>query len=220
MSSRKTGIILHTFDHTKSNWRHAMWGKPTEPGRIPTAVAAALETGASLLLVFTDIISVDRKNEGVMIRDSLFNHIEELPLYAESLPILKECSLVQIRDTMKQIFLLSDVHIVNTADEIAAVPSIFAGRGLESAIFVSNFDHASRVAQLIGTIWRDKGIVRPVAYICPAASLYSACSMQEVVVFEPPIIQSLGCDPRLLLKLMGNPDALARLQALLKEFDV
>lgn len=215
----RTGVVLHTFDHTDLNWFAAVWGTPSEPGRIPTAVAATLEAGAELLLVFTDIIPTDGKNTGAIMRDFLFSHMEELPKFAPSLPVLGEFSLSEIREILGRVFLLSDVRIVPTSDEVAAVPPIFKEKELTVAIFVSNFDHISRIAQLVGSMWKKMGITGLTPVFRPAKSLYSGDTMKNVVVFEPPATRGLlPVHPGRLLGLKGNSDALAQVDAVLKKF--
>lgn len=215
----RTGVVLHTFETADPHWYSAMWGIPAEPGRIPTAVATALETEAELLLVFTCISPLNGQNTGAAIRDLLFARIEELPEFAPSLPMLGKFSPAEIRETLGRIFLLSDVVIIPTADETAKVPAIFKERGLTVAIFVSNFDHISRIAQLVGAQWKEMGVQGLTPTFRAAWSLYSGGSMQDVVVFEPPAVTALGSvDPRRLLKIRGNAKALAEVDAVLKRF--
>lgn len=212
MSARwrpKTGVIIHTYDWREPNWAHVMWGNPVEPGRIPTAVAAALESDAALLLVFSDFVG--ERNEGAIIRDFLFDNIRALPLFAPSLPVFRDLSPEEILVKLESIFLLSDVVIKNTEDEVKAVPSLFGVEQIQKVVFVSSFDHISRVAQLAGRVWGEQAVFFPMAEFRPANTLYSG-PMDKVVVFEPPAVEALGpVHPKRLLGLRGNSEALARI---------
>ncbi len=188
----RTAVLLHTFDNHGPTWEIAVWGTPTRPGRIPTAVAAALEHNASLLMIFSENLS--GQNTGALIEDFLFKHAYELSQFTPTLPILGEWSPSAIREKLEKIFLLSPVLITNTADEVRLSYPILVEHGIEHVVFVSNIDHISRIAQLVGTLWVEQNLTGITFSFRSALSMYSppGSTMNDVVVFEPPAVTNLG----------------------------
>lgn len=209
MVRQRTAILLHTFDNRGPTWETAVWGSPMRPGRIPTAVAEALESNAELLMIFSENLS--GKNTGALIRDYLFEHIEELRAFAPTLPILCQVPLRVIERRLKKTFLLSDVQIKNTADEVWLAYPILLERKIDHVVSVSNIDHMSRIIQLVGALWTDQGHTDIAVSFRPALSMYSPAgsTMKDVVVFEPPAVAGLGpVNPRRLFTVWNNPQTI------------
>lgn len=218
----KTAILLHVYDCRLpwEKWFYVMWGTPELPGRIPTAVAATLETDAEIFLVFWDkdcyVPFPDGRNEAELIRDTLFERIGELPGFS-TLPILGYFTPEEIERAMRQVFRLSDVEVVNTEDEVREALSILKAENVERVVFVSSFDHMSRIVQLAGKHWGAE--LSTTIMFWPARALQTEGSMEEVmaevVVFEPPTVRALGVvDPRRLFGLQNNKEAIAQVDKL------
>ena len=220
----KTAVLLHIYEFREPNWREAVIGTPKTPGRIPAAVAVALETKAELFLVFREEISSDKetKDETELTRDTLFSLIDDLREFACSFPVFNHFALGEIREIMQRIFFISDEYVARTDDEIRKALPIFKARGIERAVFVSNADHISRIAQKGCELWEGELLVATATFR-PAPALYSSPqgSMKDVVVIEPPVVMALGpVNPRRLLGLRGKPQAIAEIDEALKRAGV
>jgi len=221
----KTAVLLHVFDCrlTQEEWFRVMWGTPALPGRIPTAVAAALESSAEVLLVFRDkfcyMPEPDGRNEAEVIHDTLFGNFDKLTEFASSFPVFGHFIPEDIRQVMS-IFRISDRYVVNTDDEVREALPILKEMGIEHVVFVSSFDHISRVAQRVGEFWAGEPLASNSSFR-PAPALHSGGSMKDVIVMEPSIVRALWLvHPKRLLGLRGNPEALARVDVVLSEVGV
>ena len=220
----KTAVLLHIYDFREPNWREVVIGTPKAPGRIPAAIAVALETQAELILAFREEISFGKetKNEAELTRDALFSLIDDLREFACSFPVFNHFALGEIRGIMQRIFFISDEYVARTDDEIRKALPIFKARGIERAVFVSSADHISRIAQKVCELWEGEPIVATATFR-PAPALYSSPqgSMKDVVVIEPPVVIALGpINPRRLLGLRGKSKAIADIDEALKKAGV
>lgn len=201
-------VVLHVFDCRNPAWEHAMVGTPEQPGRIPTAIAAAMEFGVEKLLVFRDREAVhpDGRNEAEVIRDTLFDLIDCIAEFGECLPVLRDHTPAEIRAVMEAVFEISDVFITNTADEIREALPICKRLGADQVVFVSNVDHIPRIVQLVGEHWCGEPMAARVQFR-PAPSLYfQHGSMRNLVVFELPAVNALlPLDIRRFFKLIRLP---------------
>lgn len=220
----KTAVLLHIYDFREPNWREAVIGVPKAPGRIPAAIAVALETQAELLLVFREEISFGKetKDEAELTQEALFSLIDDLREFTCSFPVLNYFTSDDIRGIMQRIFFMSDEYVARTDDEIRKALPIFKARGIERVIFVSNSDHISRIAQKVCELWEGEPLAATATFR-PAPALYSSPqgSMKDVVVIEPPVIVALGpVNPRRLLGLRGKLEAIAEIDEALKKAGV
>jgi hypothetical protein len=219
----KTAVILHIFDCRlpQEEWLYVMWGTPEAPGRIPTAVAVILETGAEALLVFHDTLCFmpepDGRNEAEVIKDTLFERLEELPGFANSLRVFSHVEVEEIRRRISESFRVLDPDVLNTDEEVQKALPMLEEMGMEHVVWVSSPDHISRVAQRVCELGMKKSIN---VSFRPSRTLSSG-AMEDVVVIEPAAVQQLlPIHPRRLLSLRGNPEALARIEEVLLKVGV
>ena len=106
----KTAVFLHGYNVNEKNWERVVWGVlPDKPGRIPVAIAVALEEGAEHLILFGSSIGKEKDGKwlssGRWMTDLLCERFGELKQFTILQP-LRELSLEQIRERIEGIFQL------------------------------------------------------------------------------------------------------------------
>ena len=101
----KTAVLLHGFNANELNWDHVVWGEPPDkPGRIPTAVAVALEEDADSLLVFGSSLGKEQdgqwKSSGRLMTELMWQHFGGLKEFT-ILHALRETPLGEIQGNYK-----------------------------------------------------------------------------------------------------------------------
>ena len=232
MIKLKTAVLLHAYNANEKNWEYVVWGvPPNKPGRIPTAVAVALEEDAEHLILFGSSSGKTEqggawRSSGLCMNDLLFSLVDALKEFT-ILHALRMTSLDKIRAKLSVFELIEGPERpANTLEELQVIARIFHERELkiQKLICVSSPDHMSRLFRDAQIVFKDNPLA-PHISVRGAVTLYAErdeitpperASMANVVVAEPratvtPYLQRM-------FEIGNNPDALAKIDRVLKKY--
>lgn len=227
----KTAVLLHGYNANEKNWDYVVWGEsPDKPGRIPTAVAVALEENAELLVLFGSSIGKEDesgvwKSSGKLMTELLFRRFEELGKFT-ILHALREIPLKKIRRRIEVVYRLVEEleRPANTFGEMQTMARLIQEKGIQKLVCVSSPDHVSRIIRDTLVVFRKTTLAVHVS-VRPSVTLYTVgddvtpperASLGSVVVIEPR--SPVGPLAQRMLGLGGNANALAEIDAILKKY--
>ncbi len=233
MRKLKTAVLLHAYNANEKNWDYVVWGVPPDkPGRIPTAVAVALEEDAEHLILFGSSIGKTEPggawtSSGLCMNNLLFSLLDALKEFT-ILYALRRFSLSRIRAKISSAFEVIDgpERPVNTLEELRAAAQLFHERKLkiQKFICVSSPDHMSRIFRDARIVFKDDPLA-PHISVRGAVTLYTErdeitplerASLSNVVIAEPRAVE--GPFMQRMFGLGENPEALGEIDAVLKKY--
>lgn len=229
----KTAILLHGYDANEQNRDYVVWGVPPDkPGRIPTAVAAALEEDAECLVIFGS--SVEKKTDAGMVWSSgrwmeelLRDRWEELKAFSV-LPVFQSFSQKQISNELDRMFRLIEEpdKPKNTMEELQAMARLLHEKhtGIQKLICVSSRDHISRIIRDAHIVFEGSPLAANLS-VRGSITLYTEndgktpserAKINNVVVAEPraPVVPYF----QRMFGISGNAEALSEIDAVLNKY--
>lgn len=180
----KTGILVHGCHLGALNWRGIMWGHPPDQlGRIPKAVAVALQEDAEVLIFGTGASEKNNKKEGEYTRDFMFEHFSELKEFS----YFHDIDLVNVRSNFLNIS-RAECRSQNTREEMKEAGKIFSELGTERVILVSSPTHISRCIRDALDVFKGEKYwsLRENLFATASDTSYLGGRVEDVVIFEPP----------------------------------
>ncbi|MCD6177914.1 YdcF family protein [bacterium] len=211
----RRAVVVLGYSPNQENFEEVVWGiPPDKPGRIVTGLKIFLENQAELLII-TGGTEKEGKKEAEVMRDLLYEKIEELydftvfPIFQGYFP-----------STIKEIIwrrLVLEISSKNTRENLQNVGKILYENSIDSVIIVTSPDHLSRALRDAIIIWQDEypELTRNL-FGSPSVTLYSKGKISDVVIAEPPVKKKF--DFSRIFKILKNQEALEKLDRLLKEY--
>jgi len=232
----KTAVLLHTYNVNETNWKDVVWGVPPDrPGRIPMAIAVALEEDAEYLILFGSSIGKvkikEREEEdawissGAWMAELMRERFYELAKFT-ILEALRQLPIEEVRHKIDAIYELIEEpeRPANTFGELQAVFRIVKERSIQKLICVSSADHVSRIIRDAHKVFKGQPIAGHLE-VRGSSTLYTEndgitpperASVDHVVVAEPraavvPYFERM-------FGIGNNPEALAEIDTVLKKY--
>jgi len=222
----KKGLLIHSYNCNEPNWLHAVWGYPPDnPGRLVTAVKVILEEGIDVALICGSAGEKDGKKECWWMRDQLYQHLEEIRLFAVY-PVFYQYTIREIREVLDRVLVVREKDTAaNTAGEIEYAGKFFTEAEVEKVMLVTSPDHISRALRDVLVNWQNNyPKLAANVFGVPSVTLYSERSaedaeiakMANVVIAEPPVMKKFNLAR--MFGILNNPGALAEIEAVLKKY--
>jgi 5S rRNA maturation endonuclease (ribonuclease M5) len=197
MFKMKNVVLLHGYNPNEPNWERVVWGEaPNLPGRIPTAVAAALENRKNR----TEIILFHATDDsGPMMRDLLVERFEDLKKFT-CFEVFRQLSIEEMREHLQiNVVDLQNFGLPrpkNTWEEMLALKQVMHSPW--SVVAVSSMDHTPRVYRDFCRAFKDEPEVLAHFSVRGALSLYgpktsaeeSVWGMGQLVILEIPGVKA------------------------------
>lgn len=224
MSETRKGILLLSYNVAEPNWERTVWGiAPEKPGRLVKAANVMLEENPDIMIISGGAGQKDGKSEAWWMRQRLYDGLDDLSKFT-AYPVLQKFSADQIRKKLDGILRLEEAA-KNTTENLQKTGEIFTKAGIEKVIIVTSPDHISRALRDAIQFWSKNypELARNV-YGTASATFYSArtpedeaiAKMENVIIAEPPTMNKFNLAR--IFGILGNPEALAELDAMLKKY--
>lgn len=231
--SPRTLVLLHGYDANEGNWERVVWGiPPDKPGRIPMAVAVALEENAEHLVLFGSSVGKEVKDGlwwsvGRWMAYLLFTRLEGLKEFT-ILSALQDFNQTEISENLVKIFRLIEEpdRPANTMGELQAVMRLIREEytDIQKLVCVSSCDHVSRIIRDASIVFKGHQIAAHLS-VRGSLTLYTEedgktpperATLDNVVVAEPRFhgVRHM----RRMFGIGNNPEALAEIDAVLKKY--
>ncbi len=187
----KTKVLVHGYNPKEPNWERVIWGEPPDkPGRVPMAVAAAIESNGELIIFHaTD-------GSGPMMIKYWEDHCNQFGEFT-CFDILKRISVDDIIATLNIQIVDLPVRPKNTWEEALALKKILKGNPYK-IIAVSSMDHVPRVYRDFCRAFIDQPNILAHLSVRGALSLYGPKTSEEeekwgmghIVILEIPGVRA------------------------------
>lgn|GEM_PF-2744719 len=221
----KTAVLLHGYNVNEKNWEYVIWGiSPDKPGRIPVAIATALEEDADFFLLFGSSMGKGGKSSGKWMKNFLYKRFTDLKKFTV-LCALRDFPIDKIRRKIDATFELIEgpERPANTLGELQAMHRLIIERQIQKLICVSSADHVSRIIRDAFKIFWGQPIAAHLE-VRGSLTLYTEgdgitpperASVDHVIVAEPRA--TVGPYFERMFGIRNNTDALADIDAILKK---
>ncbi|MFC1663858.1 YdcF family protein [Patescibacteria group bacterium] len=217
---KETGVLILGYNSEEKNWEYTVWGVPPDkPGRLPKALAVIIEEDADIAV----ISGGTEKFEAQRMKERLYKGLKQLREFTV-FPAFQRFSKEEIQDKLDKILNLEETA-KNTAENMVKTGAIFNEAGVGKVIIVTSPDHISRALRDAIKFWgKDYPELARNVYGTPSVTLYSnrgtpedkeIAKIENVVIVEPPAMKKLNL--RRILDVLGNPEALFEIDAVLKK---
>ena len=207
----KTGLLVLGCNPEEVNFRKVVRGSPETPGTFVRAIAVMMEENPSIMVISGG--NGRNGEEARVMKEMLYQELEQLKDFSETYPILGNVSPDEIRQKLDRILQLEE-KATNTAENMALAGDIFEKAGVESVVIIASPDRCSRAIRDALLYWEDN--YPELAANVSVTGSRSFCSlrtpedkkiarMENVIVIEPAAVGS-GLNFSGLLPLLGNPD--------------
>lgn len=219
----KKGSLILSYNINEPNWQRTVWGTPSnEAGRLVRAAAVILERNIDLAIISGGAGWVEGKSEAQYMKERLYQGLEDLKEFT-IYPILQKVSPKEIRRKLDKVLTLEE-KAKNTAEHMPLVGEMFRRAGVREVTLVTSPDHISRALRDALICWqKDYPELVANVYGTPCVTLYSErtpedveiAKVSNVVIAEPPVMKKFNLAR--MFGVLGNPEALAEIDAVLKK---
>jgi hypothetical protein len=227
MKKMKTVVLLHGYNVNELNWEDVVWGRyPDQPGRIPTAIAVALEEKTNNLILFGSSVGRDVgagfESSGKCMVELLEKRFEELKNFTV-LSVLRNFSRSRA-ETLIELIEEGPVKVKNTLDEMKEIKAICEYRGYNKLVAVSSPDHISRIMRDGLSCFAGSPLALHFS-VRASNTLYTMgdgitpierARVSNVVIAEPR--SAVGPYFQRMFGINNNPEALLEIDSVLKKY--
>ena len=224
----KTGLLLLGCNPIEVNFEDVIFGPRKKPGTLVKMVAVMMEENPSIVV----ISGGNDKNgeEARLMKEILYQKLEQLKDFSKTYPILGNVSPDEIRQKLDRILQLEE-KATNTAENIIFSGDMFEKAGVEKVIIIASPDRCSRIIRDALLYWEENYpelatnvYVTGSRYFCSLRTPKDKkiARMENVVIAEPSMTGKF--DFLKMLRILGNPgidsDAMmAEINTVIKKYD-
>jgi hypothetical protein len=219
----KIGLLILSYSVEEPNWERTVWGTPNEPGRLVKAAAVMMEEDPDVAVITGGVGQKEGRSEAQWMKEQLYQGLEELKEFTVY-PVLQQFSPVEIKEKLDKVLELEEMA-KNTAENMANTGAIFDEANVDKVIIVTSPDHISRAIRDAIQFWgKDYPKLVNNVYGTPSATFYSErtekdkaiAKIENVIIAEPPVMNKFNLAR--MFGVLGNPKALAEIDAVLKRY--